>query len=118
MTCTEAVAAAVWGAHGSNRDRAVAKPQVSEVSKSLEVSEVMFEFTSLSSAPGRIRTCAHGSGGHCCMRLLPGKMCRSGPVGERVGSAKARILPDWWSHALGRVSAHGARIAVITVTEC
>jgi WHG domain-containing protein len=50
----------------------------------------VFEFMPLSSAPGRIRTCAHGCGGHCRMTLLPGKMRRSRPVGERMGSAKAR----------------------------
>ena len=48
---------------------------------------MVFEFMPLSIAPGRIRTCAHGSGGQCCMTLLPGKMRRSRPVGERMGSA-------------------------------
>jgi hypothetical protein len=28
----------------------------------------VFEFMSLTSAPGRIRTCAHGSGEGCCTR--------------------------------------------------
>jgi hypothetical protein len=29
----------------------------------------VFEFMPLSCAPGRIRTCAHGSGVHCCPAL-------------------------------------------------
>jgi len=48
----------------------------------------VFEFIPLSSAPGRIRTYAHGSGGRSCMTLPPGKMRRSRPVGERMGSAR------------------------------
>ena len=60
MTCIEAEAAAVGARMGSDGDCALARPQVSEVSRSLHVSEVMFEFIPLSSAPGRIRTFAHG----------------------------------------------------------
>jgi len=37
------------------------------------------------SAPGRIRTCAHGSGGRSCSRLLPGKTRVGVAVGERMG---------------------------------
>ena len=48
-------------------------------------SEVLFEFMPLSSAPGRIRTCAHGSGGRSCSRLLPGQTCAGVPFGERMG---------------------------------
>src|SRR5215472_7590373 len=50
-----------------------------------QVSEVLFEFIPLTSAPGRIRTCAHGSGGRSRSRLLPGKTRTGVPVGERMG---------------------------------
>ena len=72
------------GEHGC----AVAKLQVSEVSSGQQGSEVTFEFYASTSAPGRIRTCAHGSGGRCCMTLLPGKTCRYRPVGECMGGAQ------------------------------
>src|SRR5215475_2742736 len=39
-------------------------------------------------APGRIRTCAHGSGGRSCSRLPPGKTRAGVPVGERMGGAQ------------------------------
>jgi hypothetical protein len=37
MTCTEAEVEAAWGAHGKQYDYAVAKPQVSEVSRELAI---------------------------------------------------------------------------------
>jgi len=54
---------------GGERGCAVAELQVSEVSSGLQGLEVTFEFYASTSAPGRIRTCAHGSGGRCCVPL-------------------------------------------------
>jgi hypothetical protein len=53
---------------GSEHDCAVAKPQVTDSGlRRVKIVEV-FEFMPLSSAPDRIRTCAHGSGEGCCAR--------------------------------------------------
>ena len=49
---------------------------------------IVFEFMPLTSAPGRIRTCAHGSGGRSCSWLPPGKTRAGLPVGERMGGAQ------------------------------
>ena len=68
---------------GSKRDRAVAKPQVSEVSKSLQVSEIMFEFMPLISASGqdsnlrsrlrRALLCTPLTSGNMLAEILPGR---------------------------------------------
>ncbi len=44
-----------------------ALPQVRDSCFSSNKIVRVFEFMPLSSAPGRIRTCAHGSGGHCAI---------------------------------------------------
>ncbi len=58
----------LWGADGEQPGRTVVEVQVSEVSQTSPWSEVQFEFHASTSAPDRIRTCAHGSGGGCCAR--------------------------------------------------
>ena len=77
------------GEHGC----AVAELQVSEVSSGLQGSEVMFEFyastSAPGSAPGRIRTCAHGSGG-----ISEAMACQPGSGGgELVAGAAAALDP-------------------------
>jgi hypothetical protein len=54
---------------------ASAFPQVTALAlKPLKIVKV-FEFMPLSCAPDRIRTCAHGSGEGCCVRLWPAETC-------------------------------------------
>ena len=48
---------------GSGPDCLIAKAQANGVRRGSRLPEVLFEFIPLSCAPGRIRTCAHGSGG-------------------------------------------------------
>jgi len=45
----------------------------------------VFEFMPLNCAPGRIRTCAHGSGGRSCSPKLPAETHLARRVGERMG---------------------------------
>src|SRR5262249_16157656 len=85
---------------GSSHDCTGAELQVSEVGQNLRDSEVLFEFRPLTSAPGRIRTCAHGSGGGRSPTTLPaltakrqGAWSASGPQVSYL--AKARHS-SWW----------------------
>ena len=39
-------------------------------------------------APSRIRTCAHGSGGQCCVQPLPGKTCHVQPAWGAYGEKR------------------------------
>ena len=52
----------------------------------------VFEFMPLTSAPDRIRTCAHGSGGRSCVRLLPGKTRHARLAGGRMGGGVPPML--------------------------
>jgi hypothetical protein len=94
-----------------------ALPQVTGLALSRREIARVFEFTPLNSAPGRIRTCAHGSGGECSMTLLPGGMRRSRRVGERMGSAKARTLLHLLEPHPRASAPAGPRIVVTSVVE-
>src|SRR5262245_7177715 len=73
---------------GGKHDCAVAEPQVTGPGLQRVKIVRVFEFIPLTSAPGRIRTCAHGSGGRSCSRLLAGKTRAGATVGERMGGAR------------------------------
>ena len=64
--------------------------------------------------PGRIRTCAHGSGGQCCMTILRGKTRCSRPVGERMGG-RMRTAGPGCSHIFDQPQRRRARIVVSSV---
>src|SRR5215510_12911470 len=91
---------------GSSHDCTGAELQVSEVGQNLRDAEVLFEFRPLNSAPGRIRTCAHGSGGRSCSRPLPGKTRAGVPVGS-VWGAQDATAGSGCSHIADSVSAGG-----------
>ena len=87
-------------------------PQVTGLAPNRPKIVRVFEFMSLTSAPGRIRTCAHGSGGRSCSRLPPGKTRAGVPVGERMGGARlaagsARRFPGCFRVAASMVPAVG-----------
>jgi hypothetical protein len=75
-------------ARGGKHDCAVAKPQVTDPGLRRVKFVRMFEFMPLNSAPGRIRTCAHGPGeGLLCTPLTSGnefRHTRSGGVSGAV----------------------------------
>ena len=104
----------VWGVAGTAPLRSC---RSARLSRGLRYSEVMFEFMPLSSAPGGIRTCAHGSGGQCCMTLLPGETCHSRPVGERMGSAGCELLDQDAARSSTGAQCRRARIVVSIVLE-
>jgi hypothetical protein len=85
-------------ARGGKHDCAVAKPQVTDPGLRRVKFVRMFEFMPLNSAPGRIRTCAHGPGeGLLCTPLTSGnefRHTRSGGVsgGSPTCSAEDRCL--------------------------
>src|SRR5215468_3298433 len=66
MTCIGSGGVAVWGAHGGSQDCAVAELQVSEVSRKVAGIGGLVRIYVSDQCPGRIRTCAHGSGGQSC----------------------------------------------------
>ena len=56
------------GTYGTQGRDSSAFPQVTGLASERVKIVKVFEFMSLSSAPGRIRTCAHGSGGRGTIR--------------------------------------------------
>ena len=83
---------------GSNGDRAFAKPQISDVSTSLQTSDVIFEFMPLNSALGRIRTCAHGSGSVAACGPDQRKHARRDLARARIG--RSPVKPPRQTHTL------------------
>jgi hypothetical protein len=71
-------------------------PQVTALAlKRIKIARV-FEFMSLTGAPGRVRTCAHGSGGLLCIALTSRNMLAEVLSGRVSGAA------TWpgWRHAV------------------
>jgi hypothetical protein len=82
---------AVLGVRRHNADSLAVMMQVSEQGRVRTV-RLHARFSAPGSAPGRIRTCAHGSGGRSCSRLLPGKTRAGVPVRERMGVRSGRLV--------------------------
>ena len=112
----EACCQAVESGHvsGTKAWNAFVSPQVTRLCLRSGKIVGVFEFVPLNSAPGRIRTCAHDSGGRCCSRLLPGKTRAGIPLGERMGCAVGGWVgaeAPWYSRATASMARAVGRLA-------
>jgi hypothetical protein len=101
VSCGSTTSAAIWGAYGRGSltsDKSAAQRGELRILSIRSLIRIML----LNSAPGRIRTCAHGSGVRCRVRAWPAERSHRSSARARIGHGRLEGGEPWSPHTAFR----------------